>query len=485
MSVFRLVRSLHTAVIRSAALLVPAQERREWLDEWTSELWYVRQRGDPEATRFCMGAFQDAFWLRRNNPEVWRPLRFESPAWCVLFLAGLAAVSVFFALRLPGPRDVLLPSPYPHARNLTMIAADGRFASQVPTVPFADYQSLANRAQHLFTSIAFYQPVRARLRIEERETGELSVALASGNLFELLDLPFSGLGAGEPAAMLVLSDATWRQSFHGDPDVVGRVVEVGERKAVVGGVIQAASWRLPGEVDAWLLENPKRFAELPRAKGFVLAHLGTSSRERHLHWQMSLPNEQGGYDRFECASVDRRQNLFAHLLMLFTALLILLVTTSLTLGEYPANRHSPPLRTRLRRWVFLAVKVALLIVIVFCGVLDLASLTWTPIQPHGLLVGYVLVFRWALKDQRERCPVCLRLLTNPTPIGWSSQTFLEWYGTELMCVRGHGLLHVTEIPSSSYGAQRWLYLDRSWGSLFSTPCVRLSGGDGRSGDLVH
>jgi hypothetical protein len=143
-------------------------------------------------------------------------------------------------------------------------------------------------------------------------------------------------------------------------------------------------------------------------------------------------------------------------------------TASLALGEYPVSCNWPPLATRLRRWIFLAIKAALLIVIVFFGILDLALITATPLQGHGWLVGYVLAFRWALSDQRTRCPVCLRLLTNPTRIGWASRTFLEWYGTELICKRGHGLLHVPEIPTISFRTQRWLYLDRSWGSLFSS-----------------
>jgi hypothetical protein len=158
-------------------------------------------------------------------------------------------------------------------------------------------------------------------------------------------------------------------------------------------------------------------------------------------------------------------------MVLAFALMILCITTSLSLGEYPSNRNSPPLATRLRRWIFLAIKVTLLIVIVLFGVLDLAAITATPIQPHGWLIGYVLALRWALSDQRKRCPVCLRLLTNPTHIGSSSQTFLEWYGTELICARGHGLLHVPEISTSCYSTQRWLYLDHSWAGLFSSQKV--------------
>ena len=92
---------VHLAILRSAALLVPGPQRAEWFAEWSAELWYVN-RG---ATAFCLGAFRDAFWLRRNNPTRMAPRTFSlrSPLSCLLFLAALAAVSVYLRLS-PAPR---------------------------------------------------------------------------------------------------------------------------------------------------------------------------------------------------------------------------------------------------------------------------------------------------------------------------------------------------------------------------------------------
>jgi hypothetical protein len=73
--------------------------------------------------------------------------------------------------------------------------------------------------------------------------------------------------------------------------------------------------------------------------------------------------------------------------------------------------------------------------------------------------GGLFAFRWVLEDQRRRCPVCLRLLSKPVGFGEASHTFLGWYGAELTCVRGHGLLRVPEIPSSWFRRQRWVELD--------------------------
>jgi hypothetical protein len=140
--------------------------------------------------------------------------------------------------------------------------------------------------------------------------------------------------------------------------------------------------------------------------------------------------------------------------MIALSVLIVSATTSLALGEYGQSPF---------RRIFLAVKIA-----------DHRSpavpSTWHPIsmsfQSHGLLIGLIVGLRWALVDQRRRCPVCLRVLTNPTRIGGPSHTFLDWYGTELICARGHGLLYVPEIPTSCYSTQRWQSLDPSWTSLF-------------------
>jgi hypothetical protein len=128
----------------------------------------------------------------------------------------------------------------------------------------------------------------------------------------------------------------------------------------------------------------------------------------------------------------------------------------------PASRHARCGVARLRRCLFFAIKNVLLGMIVVCGAVDLG-----PAAGFGLAVSYIVVFRWSLADQRQRCPVCLRRLINPTRIGEASHMFLDWYGTELVCARGHGLLHSPEIPTSCYSNDRWLYLDPSWSSLFS------------------
>jgi hypothetical protein len=80
--------------------------------------------------------------------------------------------------------------------------------------------------------------------------------------------------------------------------------------------------------------------------------------------------------------------------------------------------------------------------------------------------GLLFSSRRALRDQRLRCPVCLNKLTSPARVGHTSRSFLAWYGTELICGKGYGLLHIPEIATRWFSTQRWLSLDGSWKGLF-------------------
>jgi hypothetical protein len=421
--------TLPLAILRTAALLVPGEHRAGWLAEWRSELWYVR--GNTAA--FCAGAFRDALWVRHNAAAP--RARLQSPVQCILFLTALATVSILLAFCLPLPRALLLPSPHRDARSLVMISSGG--SSRLAVEQFL---SLEQRIPYRFRGMAFYRPMKA---------AHMSVALDSDNLFELLAIPV----AAGPGARLVLTREAWRTYFHSDPHVEGRALDVAGLKATVAGVIPGGLWDLPGRMDAWLLVDQSQIAHLPSGtKGYVLARLGTPPPAA----------QRWNFESFECASLAKGGMLLPYLLTTFLSILFLVATTTYSLGEYPANRA-----VRHRRWIFFGLKAALLLPLVYFGSLDVASLVGAGFQAHGFIVGTIIAMRWALADQRRRCPVCLRVLSNPTRIGGPSHVFLEWYGTELICVQGHGLLYVPEIPTSCYSTQRWQYLDPSWSTLFS------------------
>lgn len=143
---------------------------------------------------------------------------------------------------------------------------------------------------------------------------------------------------------------------------------------------------------------------------------------------------------------------------LFLACVIVPVASSLRLRDL----------LRMRRWGFVAAKAGLMTPILFFGGMDLAF-TGIPVivlVNQCSMWGAIFAFRWVLLDQRQRCPVCLRRLGNEVRVGEPSHTFLEWHGTEVMCPRGHGLMHEAESSGLWFSGQRWVALDTSWGVLF-------------------
>jgi hypothetical protein len=484
-------RGGNLGLLRLASLLVPTQHRGEWWREWRSELWHVRQactsqsalswKGEREVAAFCLGAFQDAFCLRREAGEKEVPLATTkgSAAQCMLFLVAIAATSYCVALLRPGVRAELLSLRYRVPQNLTMIQSARYIQDSVPTISAGQFRLWRGRKQQIFDGFAFYQIIRKPVSTGSHAQTTLGIARASSNLFDLLALPVRFASTGGEANVdmpkLILSDAVWKREFGEDPLVSGRVVQVGLRKAVVAGVVSVGSWRLPGKVDAWLLEPD--IDTVSDGAGFVVAHLTSSAAQERWseRWRMSAPTPDGTPDDFLCVSLAERTreswDLFLFAVML--AFLALPATTSLPLGEYRLSSRKLPWSTRLRRWSFLGGKMALLLPIVYLVSLDLAYMRTTVDALSSQYIQLVSSFsiclfglRWTLRDQRQRCPVCLGKLTHPARVGQPSRNFLAWNGTELICLGGHGLLHVPEIPTSWFSTQRWMYLDPSWEILF-------------------
>ena len=486
-----LLRGGNVGLLRLASLLVPGQHRGEWWKEWRSELWHVRQactlqhslswKGEREVASFCLGAFQDAFCLRREVGQKKIPLATTkgSAAQCMSFLVAVIAVSFCIALLRPGVRAELLSLRYRVPQNLTMIQSARYSQDLVPTLSAEQVRVWKGRKQQIFDGFAFYQIVQKPVSTASHAQAALRIALASSNLFELLALPvrFPSTGGEAHTGMpkLILSDMAWKREFGEDPQISGRMVQVGLRKAVVGGVAPAGYWRLPGKVDAWLLEPD--VDAVSDGAGFVVAHLTPSAAQERWseRWRMSAPTPDGTPDDFLCVSLAERtrESWDLFLFAVILAFLSLPATTSLPLGEYRLSSRKLSWSTRLRRWTFLGGKIVLLLPIVYLVSLDLAYMRTTLDTLSSEYIQLVSSFsiclfglRWALRDQRQRCPVCLGKLTHPARVGQPSRNFLAWNGTELICGGGHGLLHVPEIPTSWFSTQRWMYLDPSWDILF-------------------
>ena len=393
--------AFHRAILRGAAVLVPESQRPEWLAEWRSELWHVRRDpGGHNVAAFCMGAFRDAFWLRRNGPTLAArgflqlnvpapPAGIEtfpdpgvpllsSPFHCLSILAALGALCAAVAFLLPGARPVLLGALYP--RNLVMLSPAEEGDPGIPNGFITPYPSVS------------------------REQFESLKASSGGQ--------FTGL------------------AFHAPAAVAGR-------------------WKIPARVDEWLIEDETTLRGLPAStEGFVVGRL----RYDDLH-----------DSRFHFIRMrDRSFEMFWVVLPAFLIGCILLRIMPYDSAGGHLQKTGP------RRGLFLIAKTLLVLPIILFASMDLGSLggSLSPLTFDFVVFGSLFAARWIRADQRKRCPVCLRLLANPVRIGESSRILLEWHGTELMCLRGHGMLYVQEWPAIWSGRQRWMGLGTSWGGLF-------------------
>jgi hypothetical protein len=478
--------SMARLVVRCASLMVPKDAREEWTSEWLGELWHVCRdcvrTNSPGRTKesltFSLGAVQDACWIRLDalRERAAGKFRAGSALRCEMLLGALAAAGILLCVVLPGARATLQPLPYRDAHELVLISSNSHPGTQAPSIRLSDYREWTTDTAGLYKQMAFYQSGVQRIHLTHHRTATLSVAVASGNLLQMLGVPEAANGMGD-GPRLYLSRSAWKKYYRGRADVFGRMADVAGQAVEIAGVVPNADWRLPGSAEAWLLEDAPGLARLPStATGFVIARIRDSAfPPPHAGWRSMVETRNGVVLRYFCSSLDAigMQPLFAFGCSLLLAILALPAITALSLGDYPLSRE--PMRRRLvaRRWLFLASKFLLVIAVVFFWSTSLAFgpgfdlSNASGIQALASFLPLLFGFRWVLQDQRRRCPVCLRLLSNPARVGQPSCNFLGWAGTELMCASGHGLLHIPELPTSWFGTQRWLCLDSSWLCLFA------------------
>ncbi len=484
----KLARSSQLArlIVRSASLLVPRRDRSAWTAEWTAELWHLCHphccQPDADPLQFSFGAFHDALWIRcdRLRSDALPVVRSGSAARCTLVLCTATLAALLICLCLPGARSALLPIPYRSAGDLVIISSSGYAGAQSPSIRLDDYEEWTTDTATLFRQIAFYRPTDKAVYLAHHPAVRLSLAQASDNLLALLGLPpnTADPSAPHPAQpRLILTRTAWRKTFHSDPHLVGRTADIDGQPVLIAGILPDGDWRFAGHVDALLLEDQHTLATLPAAtKGFVIARIRDSAFPAPRDgWRKMVETHFGVTRSFDCISVTRLlgQPSSVFLFALLLACLALPATTALPLGDYPSRRNRLPGTVNARRWVFLAAKFALVLAIVDLGSTGLAyglsasgPITAIYIQIATAFPALLFGFRWILQDQRRRCPECLRLLSNPARVGQASCNFLSWNGTELFCARGHGLLHIPELPTSWFSTQRWLCLDSSWLCLF-------------------
>lgn len=485
-------------VIFAASILVPMAQRDDWRREWLAELWHVRRslvsidetlswEAQREIASFCLGSVPDAACLRRQSaPGMAQPVHVHGSAGqTLLWLAAAVAICCIIARLLPGvnaENEATLSSVNPNVLLISE-AASGPAHPEISMKLIRNWQTTRQR---FFEEMSFYHV--SRETAATAKPARWTVAHSSANLFALLGVPIllaaptDEAGGDMPAA--VLSHDTWMRAFGGDPHVAGRVVRTGSRKVRIAGVAPAMAWQVPGSPDVWLLESDAQLAaDIPAgSKGYLfarLSHRGLEAMEGPAVSISARDEEDIAIDLYGAPMVAPIAGLWnIYEFALFLALVALPAVTSVSLGESQVSSHRPSWKQRMWRVLFLAAKFVLVAALGLYASLVVAYFSFVGYSPFAeclqLFACFAIClmgFRWAIADQRQRCPMCLRRVTNPATVGLASRTFLGWNGTELICMGGHALLHVPSLPTSWFGGQRWMYLDSSWEFLFGDSYV--------------
>ena len=235
----------------------------------------------------------------RNNPGV--------ALLAVLTLAlGVGANTAIFTVI----ESVLLrPLPYAHSDRLLYIGPAGK--PGFGTTSWLNYRDIRDQSRQLKAVAGYSEDVGVVENQDESES--VAAPRITANLVSLLGVqPLLGRGfteaegqAGGPEVVL-LSEGLWRQSFHGDPSIVGKTVRISGQPYTVVGVMPA-SFHFPEQLEpamskaAWLPLQPT--PEMSRDRGYnffnVIGELRPSISKTQAQRELDsiaahIPKSKGG-----------------------------------------------------------------------------------------------------------------------------------------------------------------------------------------------
>lgn len=184
-------------------------------------------------------------------------------AWSILVVLaiGIGATATAFSFL---SALVFRPLPYPEAHELTLLWQTQAFVAKGP-LSYGDFREWRSKSGPSFSSIGAASNDSVNVRIGAGAARSRRAALVTGEYFETLGIAAARgrlLSASDDVVggphVTVISATLWRDAFGGDPNVVGRSIEIdGEAWTVVGvapeGFRVGMFVHLPmQQIDAWL-----------------------------------------------------------------------------------------------------------------------------------------------------------------------------------------------------------------------------------------
>ncbi|HEU4389464.1 MAG TPA: ABC transporter permease, partial [Blastocatellia bacterium] len=261
----------HLWLIRFIGLIVPRRLRTGWRQEWEAELRFreamladwdkLDWRTKADLLRRSVGAFWDALWMQshRWEDDMIQDLRYalrmlrKNPAFTVVAVMSLALGIGSNAAMFSLINSALIrPLPYEHPDRLVRITE---------WYPKGAISAMQEKSRTM--DIAAFTLGSEFSVSDDRQAVRLTGSVVSANLFSLLGArPRIGRtfekGEDRPGSdrLVVLSNQLWQYRFGGDPNIIGRPVNIdGVAREVVGVMPIEFSFPSPA-VQFWI---PVRF----------------------------------------------------------------------------------------------------------------------------------------------------------------------------------------------------------------------------------
>jgi hypothetical protein len=459
-------------MIRLASLLVPFTLRKDWLREWEAEFAHVscilESRASLELWLFAFGSFPDALWNRQNHIEWDHPGRRyrDTPQFCLFVLLLALALVCFASFGLPMTRDVITPLPYAHADRIATIAQGGIPVSVRSSIG-RDWVRLWRHQSLTIQDLATY--VWKKTNHAGRET--VLEAQVSPNFFELLGARTDhGRLFRRPENGVVLSYELFERAARDHWIDANQNINLGGRNYPVIGVLERGFWFLSRDIGVWAVEDSTA------GRTGVVARLREDSTKEAVQAEfISILQKDGleGWNSLIDVSLVQQRVRDVFISFGFAVGMAAIIT-----GVALRFRISLFEKKGLLQAGFFCAKTGLALLSVLLAGLEFThapAITMTggtdlwaePLSTWLFLMASMGVLAWSILDQRRRCRVCLGKLGLAAHVGCPGCILLDWAGTELVCMEGHGMLHVPEMASSWHEPERWTALDESWDGLFA------------------
>ena len=262
----RLLVDLTRALVRTASLLVPRDERARWVQEWEAELTHRLQRDvdTRDALRLLRrsgGAVPHALWHLR---EAWRWDSFSQdfrqavrglvkrPGFVltasITFAVGIGAATALFSVI---EAVLLRPLPYPEPERLVYLFEVQEEAGERHGPSPANVLDWRRESRSLSEVAAWWIEHTTILGDSGNDAEEVPSAMVTADFFAAIGVaPLLGrtFGPAEVASgerVALLSYELWQRRFGGEESIVGRDVRFKDASWRVLGVMPA-SFRTPG-----------------------------------------------------------------------------------------------------------------------------------------------------------------------------------------------------------------------------------------------